>query len=224
MASDKAISDFMAATRVNVMAIEDLGSQLGLVCQEVVACGALKPIVDKIWHNQLANIPDTIKWMKSKFSADIISVVLDGVACLDRKSTREISDGVNYLDTKFTEGLDMVNIRINKSSRCRNYQHGFTRRNRNPQPRIQFHPPAPKKCGCRISYFCWGHLLTSIGDGPRKSMSNVISRCRFFQLPGHSFWIRFNPASMHGFLTWGTSVFQPLFAYSESLCWNLCQE
>jgi hypothetical protein len=47
-ANAKAINELTAATKANVTAIQDLGMQLGAVHHDLVACAALKPIVDEI--------------------------------------------------------------------------------------------------------------------------------------------------------------------------------
>jgi hypothetical protein len=50
-ANVKAINELTAATKANATAIQELGTQLGVVCHKLVACAALKPIVDDIRYN-----------------------------------------------------------------------------------------------------------------------------------------------------------------------------
>ncbi len=88
----------MAATKANATAIQELGMQLGVVHHELVACAALKPIVDDIRYSQLTKIWDNIKKVEAKSLADFSTV----------------NDGVNWLDSKFMDGLDMVNICVDE--------------------------------------------------------------------------------------------------------------
>ncbi len=97
-ANAKAINELTAATKANATAIQELGTQLGVVHHELVACAALKPIVDDIRYSQLTKIRDNIKKVEAKSSADFSAV----------------NDGVNWLDSKFMDGLDMVNICVDK--------------------------------------------------------------------------------------------------------------
>ena len=55
-ANAKAINELTAATKANATAIQELGMQLGVVCHDLVACAALKPIVDEIRYSQLPKI------------------------------------------------------------------------------------------------------------------------------------------------------------------------
>jgi hypothetical protein len=82
-----AIQELTMATKANAAGIQELGVQLGVVWQEVGACAVLKPIVDDIRYCQLSKICEDIE---------------------------RVDTGVTWLDTKFSEGLDMVNIRVDK--------------------------------------------------------------------------------------------------------------
>jgi hypothetical protein len=101
-ANANAINELTAATKANATAIQELGMQLGVVCHDLVACAALKPIVDEIRYSQLPKIWDNIKKVDTKSSADFSTV----------------NDDVHRLKSKFMDGLDMVNTRVDKLLRA----------------------------------------------------------------------------------------------------------
>jgi hypothetical protein len=97
-ANAKAINELTAATKANATAIQELGTQLGVVHHNLVACAALKPIVDDIRYSQLPKIRDNIKKVDTKSLADFSTV----------------TDDLHRLKSKFIDGLDMVNTRVDK--------------------------------------------------------------------------------------------------------------
>jgi hypothetical protein len=98
MAKAKAINELTAATKANATAIQELGMQLRVVRHNLVACAALKPIVDDIRHSQPPRIWDNIKKVDTKSLADFSMV----------------TDDVHWLESKFMDGLDMVNTRVDE--------------------------------------------------------------------------------------------------------------
>ncbi len=101
-ANAKAINELTAATKANATAIQELGTQLGVVRHDLVACAVLKPIVDDIRYSQLLKIWDNIKKVETKSSADFSTV----------------NDDVHRLESKFMDGLDMVNTRVDELLRA----------------------------------------------------------------------------------------------------------
>jgi hypothetical protein len=101
-ANAKAINELMAATKANATAIQELGMQLGVVRHDLVACAALKPIMDKIRYSQLPKIRDNIKKVDTKSSLDFSTV----------------NDDVHWHESKFMDGLDMVNTRVDELLRA----------------------------------------------------------------------------------------------------------
>ena len=97
-ANVKAINELTAATKANATAIQELGTQLGVVCHNLVACAALKSIVDDIRYSQLPKIRDNIKTVHTKSSADFSMV----------------NDDVHRIESKFMDGLDMVNTCVDE--------------------------------------------------------------------------------------------------------------
>ena len=84
--SEKEIHDLMASSAKNTQAIQELR-------QEIDGCVAVRTTVDDIKTRQLTQIRESIKRVETTSLADM--------------ATR-----YNTLDTKFSEGLDMVNIRV----------------------------------------------------------------------------------------------------------------
>jgi hypothetical protein len=97
-ANAKAINELTAATKANATAIQELGTQLGVVHHDLVVCAALKPIVDEIRYSQLPKIQDNIKKVDTKSLVDFSMV----------------NDDVHWLESKFKDGLDMVNTRVDE--------------------------------------------------------------------------------------------------------------
>ena len=87
------VKSLMAASEENTSAIHAL-------CQEMARCTELKAVVDDLKTRQLNNIRENVKRVEATCSA-------------------AVSDAYNALDTKFTEGLDMVNIRVNDLLRAK---------------------------------------------------------------------------------------------------------
>jgi hypothetical protein len=98
MANAKAINELTAATKANATGIQELGMQLGVVHHDLVACAALKPIMDEIRYSQLLKIWNNIKKVDTKSLADFSTV----------------NDDVHRLESKFMDGLDMVNTHVDK--------------------------------------------------------------------------------------------------------------
>ncbi len=101
-ANAKAINELTVATKANATAIQELGMQLGVVRHDLVACAALKSIVDDIRYSQLPKIWDNIKKADTKCSADFSTV----------------TDDVHRLESKFMDGLDMVSTRVDELLRA----------------------------------------------------------------------------------------------------------
>jgi hypothetical protein len=97
-ANAKAINELTVATKANTTAIQELGMQLGVVHHNLVACAALKPIVDDIRYSQLPKIRDNIKKVDTKSLADFSTV----------------TDDVHRLESKFMDSLDMVNTCVDE--------------------------------------------------------------------------------------------------------------
>lgn len=115
----KAIMDLTAAMTANASALAELR-------QGLTACAAVKPIVDDIRYSQLPKIWDSIKKVEAECAKDVATVTA----------------GVHALDTKFMDGLDMVNIRVDEMLRSHTPPNEMPPPNAMPiRASTEVHPP-----------------------------------------------------------------------------------